>query len=230
MEPNSKLKLKVLSSLLLFKPNVNHFGDPPGPYTFSIGEVSSHGTYDRGGLYTQVKKPKVINFKSQVEQLKEPELLITDFATFERPLQLHIGFQDHNQFREKGGFPRPMNEEDAAEVLKYATAIADSLGELKPELDEKLIKELAYQARGDVAPMCAVIGGWAAQEVVKSLSGKFSPIVQHVYFDSLESLPTSVPRTEENTQPLNTRYDGQIAVFGKDFQDKIANVKEFLVG
>ncbi|PWW77708.1 ubiquitin-activating enzyme E1 [Tuber magnatum] len=201
-----------------------------GPYTFSIGDVSSYGTYDRGGLYTQIKKPKIINFRSQAEQIKAPELLVTDFAKFERPLQLHIGFQALHQFREKGGLPRPMNEEDAAEVLQYATAIADSLGELKPELDEKLIKELSYQARGDLAPMCAVMGGWAAQEVVKSLSGKFGPIVQQAYFDSLESLPTSVPRTEENTQPLNTRYDGQIAVFGKDFQDKIANVKEFLVG
>lgn len=123
-----------------------------------------------------------------------------------------------------------MNEEDAAKVLEYTATITESYGDEKPELDEKLIQELSFQARGDLAPMCAVFGGWAAQEVVKSLSGKFSPIVQHLYFDSLESLPSSVPRTEENTRPRGTRYDGQIAVFGSDFQEKLANLKLFLVG
>lgn len=34
-------------------------------------------------------------------------------------------------------------------------------------MDEKLLKELCYQARGDLAPMCAVIGGFVAQEVLK---------------------------------------------------------------
>lgn len=115
-------------------------------------------------------------------------------------------------------------------MFKHATTIAETYGEQKPELSEDLINELSFQARGDLAPMCAVLGGWAAQEVVKGLSGKFSPLVQHLYFDSLESLPKSVTRSEELCKPLGTRYDGQIAVFGKEFQDKIANVKQFLVG
>lgn len=123
-----------------------------------------------------------------------------------------------------------MNKEDAAEVFKYASAIAESYGEGKPELSEDLVNELSFQARGDLAPMCAVFGGWVAQEVVKGLSGKFGPLVQHLYFDSLESLPNSVTRSEDLCKPLGTRYDGQIAVFGKDFQDKIANMRQFLVG
>lgn len=51
-----------------------------------------------------------------------------------------------------------------------------------------------------------------------------------MYFDSLESLPKNYPITEENCAPTGSRYDGQIAVFGRDFQQKIANTKEFLVG
>ena len=98
------------------------------------------------------------------------------------------------------------------------------------ELNEKLLRELSYQARGDLAPMAAFFGGLAAQEVLKSVSGKFHPIVQWLYFDSLESLPSSVKRSEELCKPLNTRYDGQIAVFGKEFQEKLANTGEFLVG
>lgn len=39
-----------------------------------------------------------------------------------------------------------------------------------------------------------------------------------------------MPRNEENNKPIGSRYDGQIAVFGKAFQEKIANLKVFLVG
>ena len=202
-----------------------------GPYTFSIGDVSGLGQYKRGGLYTQVKMPKFIDFQPLWEQLKKPELLISDFAKFDRPQQLHIGFQALHAFAENhgGDLPRPHNDEDASEVLKHAQSLAGE-GEDKVELDDKLIRELSYQARGDLNPMAAFFGGLAAQEVLKSVSGKFNPIVQWLYFDSLESLPTSTNRSEELCRPLNTRYDGQIAVFGKEFQKKIANINEFLVG
>ena len=87
---------------------------------------------------------------------------------------------------------------------------------------------MSFQATGELAPINAVIGGFVAQEVLKAISGKFTPTV-HLYFDSLESLPDELP-TEADTQPLNSRHDGQIAVFGKKFQDKIANHRQFLVG
>lgn len=202
-----------------------------GPYTFSIGDVSNLGQYKRGGLYQQVKMPKIINFQPLSEQLKRPELLMSDFAKFDRPQQLHLGFQALHEFasRNSGKLPRPYSDKDASEVIKYAQVLAGD-GDDKVELDEKLLRELSYQARGDLAPMAAFFGGLAAQEVLKSVSGKFHPIVQWLYFDSLESLPSSVKRSEELCKPLNTRYDGQIAVFGREFQEKLANINEFLVG
>lgn len=201
-----------------------------GPYTFSIGDVSGLGQYKRGGLYSQVKMPKFLDFEPISKQLAKPELLMSDFAKFDRPAQLHIGFQALHKFAEqKGDLPKPHSDADAQEVLKLAQELAGT-GEDKVELDEKIIKELAYQAQGDLAPMDAFFGGLAAQEVLKSVSGKFHPIVQWLYFDSLESLPTSSKRSEELCKPQGTRYDGQIAVFGKDFQEKLANVNQFLVG
>ena len=121
-----------------------------------------------------------------------------------------------------GRLPRPRNEEDAAILIALAKKI-------EADADEKLLKELAFQATGDLAPINAVIGGFVAQEVLKACSAKFHPAFQHVYFDSLESLPTELP-SEADAQPIGSRYDGQIAVFGKTFQDKIANHRQFLVG
>lgn len=148
---------------------------------------------------------------------------MTDFAKFDRPPTLHVGFQALSQFRQKKGrLPRPRNAEDATEVVALAKRI-------DADVDNKILTELAYQASGDVAPMNAVIGGFVAQEVLKACSAKFHPMVQNMYFDSLESLPAELP-SEADVQPLGSRYDAQIAVFGKSFQEKIANFREFLVG
>ena len=49
--------------------------------------------------------------------------------------------------------------------------------------------------------------------------------------DVLEALPKEVPSLPESEfAPIGSRYDGQIAVFGKKFQERIANTREFLVG
>ncbi len=70
--------------------------------------------------------PKVIDFQPLQDQLKKPELLISDFAKFDRPAQLHVGVQSLHEFTHchNGQLPRAHNEEDAAEVFKYAQSIA----------------------------------------------------------------------------------------------------------
>lgn len=202
-----------------------------GPYTFSIGDVTGLGQYVRGGTFTQVKMPKSVDFEPLSVQLQKPDFIISDFAKFDRPQQLHVGIQALHAFTEKHGgkLPAPHSDRDAAEIIEVAKSIAAEAKD-KVELDDNLIRELSYQAQGDLSPMAAVLGGLAAQEVLKAVSGKFNPVKQWFYFDSLESLPKSVERSEETCKPMNTRYDGQIAVFGKDFQEKIANTTEFLVG
>ena len=201
-----------------------------GPYTFSIGDVSGLGQYKRGGLYQQVKMPKIIDFEPLGKQLKNPELMMSDFAKFDRPQQLHVGFQALHAFNDTHGhFPQPHSESDASEIMKIANSLNEQAAD-KAELDEKVIHELAYQAQGDLSSMAAFFGGLAAQEALKAVSGKFMPIKQWLYFDSLESIPSTVKRSEELCKPRNSRYDGQIAVFGQEYQDKLAKLKIFLVG
>ncbi|KDQ20703.1 hypothetical protein BOTBODRAFT_26721 [Botryobasidium botryosum FD-172 SS1] len=198
-----------------------------GPYTFAIGDTTNLEDYISGGIFTQVKMPKVIKFKPLRDSLKEPEYFITDFAKWDRPDTLHAGYQALSTFREANQrLPRPRNAADAAEIVSLAKKIAGTAAE---ELNIKVLEELAYQATGDISPIIAVIGGFVAQEVLKACSAKFHPMVQHMYFDSLESLPAQLP-TEADTAPTDSRYDGQIAVFGKAFQEKIARHRQFLVG
>ncbi|EPE09995.1 ubiquitin-activating enzyme e1 1 [Ophiostoma piceae UAMH 11346] len=201
-----------------------------GPYTFSIGDVSGLGEYERQGQFRQVKMPVVIDFKKLSDALKEPEFLISDYAKFDRPLQLHIGFQALHAFvQTHNRFPRPMNAEDATVLVASARAFA-AQEKIEVEIDEKLLAELSYQAAGDLNPMAALFGGITAQEVLKAVSGKFSPVKQWLYYDSLESVPAKFERSEELCKPTGSRYDGQIAVFGTKYQEHLSNIKQFLVG
>ncbi|CCF58176.1 hypothetical protein KAFR_0E00220 [Kazachstania africana CBS 2517] len=207
-----------------------------GPFAFRIGSIEHFGTYKKGGVFTEVKVPQKMSFKSLKDSIQNPELIFSDFAKFERSAQLHLGFQalHHFKIRHQDQLPRPMNNEDANELVKLVTDLAAQQPNVLSgaDVNEKLIRELSYQARGDIPGVVALFGGLVAQEVLKACSGKFTPLKQYMYFDSLESLPDvkNFPRNEETTQAINCRYDNQIAVYGIDFQKKVANSKVFLVG
>ncbi|EDL38132.1 ubiquitin-like modifier-activating enzyme 1 Y [Mus musculus] len=205
-----------------------------GPYTFSICDTSSFSEYIRGGIVSQVKVPRKINFKPLLASLAEPEFVVTDFAKCCHPAQLHIGFQALHQFcTQHSRPPRPHNEEDAEELVTLAQSVnAQALPAVQQDcLDIDLIRKLAYVAAGDLAPMNAFFGGLAAQEVMKACSGKFMPIRQWLYFDALECLPEHrVAFMEDKCLPHQNRYDGQVAVFGSDLQEKLGKQKYFLVG
>ena len=53
------------------------------------------------------------------------------------------------------------------------------------------------------------------------------PIQQWLHFDAFELLGDSVPA---DANPVNSRYDHQIALFGKAFQDKLEAQNVFIVG
>jgi len=202
-----------------------------GQYTFTIGDTTNFSPYTNGGYATQVKQPKVLEFKSLREALTNPgEFLLSDFAKFDYPPIQHIGFQALHAFNDKHKFfPEPHNEEHANEVIALAKDINEK--SLKAELKDDVIRLLAYGARGDISPLAAVLGGITAQEILKAASGKFHPIYQWFYFDAIEALPESTPPLPASEfQPQNSRYDGQIAVLGRTLQDKINKLKYFLVG
>lgn len=123
--------------------------------------------------------------------------------------------------------PRPRNDRDAEEIIRIARHLRSASAE---NVDEEILREMSYQAMGELAPMNSVIGAFAAQEVLKACSGKFTPLTQYLYFDSLESSPSKDGLSEQECAPKESRYDGQIAVFGKSFQRKIAENRQFLVG
>lgn len=204
------------------------------PYSFLLEEdTTNFGAYEKGGIVTQVKQPKLLNFKSLSEALQNPgEFLLSDFSKFDRPPLLHLAFQSLDKFvHEFGRFPHAASEEDASRLIDITKALNDSLsGDQKLDvIDENVLKHFASGSRAVLNPMAAMFGGIIGQEVVKASSGKFHPLFQFFYFDSLESLPLE-PLQPEDVAPLNCRYDAQISVFGKKMQKKLEEAKLFVVG
>lgn len=95
-----------------------------GPYTFSIGDTTKFSKYIRGGIVTQVKMPKKLQFKSLKESFACPEFLIADFGKFDYPQQLHIAFAALHKFEAgEGRLPKPWSDADAAKFMDYVNAI-----------------------------------------------------------------------------------------------------------
>jgi len=205
-----------------------------GPYTFKIGDTTDFSAYKKGGICTQVKVPIDVTFKSLPEALEDPAeiSMCTDFGKFERPGQLHLAFQALHHFKkENGRLPKPWSTDDASQFKEMADKINKAAKNPVETIDESLIEVFAKTCMGDLSPMAAAMGGIVAQEVMKACSGKFMPIKQWLYFDALECLPEDRSGlTEESCKPTGSRYDGQIAVFGQDFQAKMVKQKYFVVG
>ncbi|XVE58985.1 hypothetical protein DITRI_Ditri05aG0007700 [Diplodiscus trichospermus] len=203
------------------------------PYSFTLEEdTTNFGTYIKGGIVTQVKLPKVLNFKPLREALKDPgDFLLSDFSKYDRPPLLHIAFQALDKFiSEFGRFPVAGSEEDAQKLAAIAANINECLGEGKVnDINPKLLRHFAFGAKAVLNPMAAMFGGIVGQEVVKACSGKFHPLFQFFYFDLVESLPAE-PLDPSDLKPLNSRYDAQISVFGSKLQKKLEDAKVFIVG
>uniref|UniRef100_A0A673GSB9 Ubiquitin-activating enzyme E1 n=1 Tax=Sinocyclocheilus rhinocerous TaxID=307959 RepID=A0A673GSB9_9TELE len=205
-------------------------------YSFSICDTSNFSEYVKGGVATEVKQTEILSFKplnvALDEAIRDPELVeMTDYGKTQRHLSLHLAFQALHRFTQKySRAPHPRSQADA-EVL--VTITKELCTDAKfDELDEDAVRQLSLVASGDLAPVNAFIGGLAAQEVVKACSGKFTPLRQWLYFDALECLPQENDGvlSEDACAPRDSRYDGQIAVFGSAFQDKLKKQSYFLVG
>jgi len=213
-----------------------------GPYTFELAvDTRNFQAYEGGGVVQQVKVPKKLHFVPLSKSFLTPgEFTISDYGKIGRAEQLHFGFRALLEYQEKHGGKLPVvgDEQAINEVVEIAKRLNQQAKHQNStntsekwhcleEIDEDIIKKLAMFSQGDLSPMNAFFGGIAAQEVLK-ISGKFHPIYQWFYFDAIEALPNEVNIVDH--APTGSRYDNQIAVFGKAFQSKLERQKFFLCG
>uniref|UniRef100_A0AAY4C2V2 E1 ubiquitin-activating enzyme n=1 Tax=Denticeps clupeoides TaxID=299321 RepID=A0AAY4C2V2_9TELE len=193
-------------------------------FSFSICDTSGFHEYERGGVVTEVKDSATFAF---VPLVNGDMFVMKDNAKMQEHQTLHLAFQALHEFvKDTRRLPAAGSKVDADKLVTLATRLKVASG--LDEMDENMVRKLAMVARGDLAPVNAFIGGLAAQEVIKACSGKFTPLHQWMYFHALECLPEAAKVEEQLLR--GCRYDGQIAVFGSDFQEKLGKQRYFLVG
>lgn len=202
-----------------------------GNYTFSIGDTSQFGDYIDGGIVTQVKMPKTIAFKPLqiAENEAEFTFMLTDLNKLNNPAQIQMAFSAYHRYVERHKRePLPWNESDSIEFMKLCLERAN---ELSLEVDVNLVTTFSKICTGNIAPLNAIIGGIAAQEVMKACSGKFTPITQYFCFDALECLRDGGETTpKELSHGCGSRYDSQSIVFGDEVQRRVKDLNIFVVG
>ena len=224
-----------------------------GPYTFELTGVtpahmkqaaaeamasiamSSEDTavVNQQGYITQIKHPVKMHFAPYEEKVADPgEMMMSDFAKFDRPPVLHLAFQAIVEYMSShgGSLPEPGDKTAMAAVLDLAKKLDTNKILENNAGAERILAHLTSGSRAILSPMCAAMGGIVGQEVLKACSGKFTPINGFFYLDADESLPEKVLDDASLLAPTNTRYDSQIAVFGKDMQQKLLELQYFIIG
>uniref|UniRef100_A0A8B9MNV3 E1 ubiquitin-activating enzyme n=1 Tax=Accipiter nisus TaxID=211598 RepID=A0A8B9MNV3_9AVES len=200
------------------------------PYSFSIGDTSDMEPYLHGGIAVQVKTPKMFYFERLEKQIINPLCLVADFSKPEAPLQIHVAMLALNHFQENfGRGPNIGCLQDAEEMLKIAMSVSETL-ENKPQVNGDVVKWLSRTAQGFLAPLAAAVGGVASQEVLKAVTGKFSPLQQWLYIDMLDIVTPLEKMGCEEFLPRGDRYDALRACIGDSLCQKLHDLNVFLVG
>ncbi|XP_050399847.1 ubiquitin-like modifier-activating enzyme 6 [Patella vulgata] len=197
------------------------------PYTFSICDtnIDEYGEYQGGGIASQIKVSKIVNFECLEQQLQAPSLLFPDFSKFQAPSVTHLGFLTLHSFMQKQNrLPEVWCPEDGDLFL----SLAKDLNKEIESVDEKLLQYLCYTNQGCLAPICATIGGFVAQEALKALTGKFTPLVQWLYLDATELIPEQ--QSTDQFKKRGDRYDSLRICVGEDKVEQLANTRLFMVG
>jgi ubiquitin-activating enzyme E1 len=206
---------------------------------FSICDTSKMGMFTTGGIINQVRVPKLHQFESLTHCLEKPFYQNKvpdpiDFAKFGRPELLHLCFKALFKFQTLHNKLPDLNDLTACKEIVDMVKAEHTKGKEDKEswiqncqdFDADVVMNVARWSKSEISPVCAFLGGVVAQEVVK-YTGKYTPISQWLWFDFFE---TVAKIGEPNRTLLNSRFDDQVAIFGREIQEKLFNLNLFMIG
>ncbi|KAK8943785.1 SUMO-activating enzyme subunit 1B-1 [Platanthera guangdongensis] len=78
------------------------------------------------------------------------------------------------------------SDSDIPHVLESRKVLCDEQGLSESHLPDALLNRLVAAGAGEYPPVCAILGGFLGQEVIKAISGKGDPIKNFFYFDAAD--------------------------------------------
>uniref|UniRef100_A0AAR2J6C7 Ubiquitin-like modifier-activating enzyme 6 n=1 Tax=Pygocentrus nattereri TaxID=42514 RepID=A0AAR2J6C7_PYGNA len=161
------------------------------------------------------------------QQLRDPRLLIPDFSKPEAPLQIHATMIALDMFQEQ--------HKRLPSIGFFSLCLSFSLILINVRcccvcVNPSLVRCVSRCARGCLSPLAAAVGGIASQEVLKALTGKFTPLQQWFYLDALEVVQPLQSLPAEEFAPRGDRYDALRACIGEPLCSDLHKLHIFMVG
>jgi len=188
-------------------------------------DTTSYGEYKNGGIALEVKQPKCFSFESLETQLKSPKIMTFDWGKSDNISLNFLLVISVCKFLEMFG-KKPNSQEDFNELFNIATRLNDGLTNKVEDLSSKLTRDSLKFLQHQFAPLCAALGGIAAQEVLKAVTGKFSPLQEWFLLDATELISGANAFTMDES----SRYMPLYSCVGEELATKLANITLFMVG
>lgn len=210
--------------------------------SFYINENSSkYHKYINSGDITEIKKKLSMNYLSFNESISLPLNSIKNFSNQEenkkRQHKLYLCIINTLlEYSENNG-KFPINEgfllskikklfNDMIETEKKNNIFYEDYDEDELQsFDELMISNMIRYSNYHIVPICSLIGGYLAQEIIK-ITGQFLPINQWLFFDLYDH---SYHYNKEEISN-GSRYFYQENIFGKEIQKKLEKLNIFIVG
>ncbi|XP_066918728.1 ubiquitin-like modifier-activating enzyme 6 [Clytia hemisphaerica] len=181
---------------------------------------SEYGPYTHGGVLKKIKQPTTMEFGSLEDQLKTPDVVVNDLSKLDAPILSLIALS--TLLKNKDTLTSLSSNEEL--FLNECRTVNSQPSNPSEGLNEDYLKCLYRTCKGKLAPLCAAIGGICAQEVLKGLSGKFSPLKQWLFLDGVEVCSDSQRCQGEG------KYGQLLNCISKDLFTKLQNTRLFMVG
>jgi len=202
------------------------------PLLVELTSVPSQNKND----YVKILRKKIsqkFSFESLKKNIDNPSHVVSDWSVgLDRSVLLHkLHLFLDKYFSDFNELPKPWSIPDW-EIFyeKYLNKPDNNFN----NSDLLLAKKFCFTLRGDVLPICSIIGGIVSHEILKVLAHKYIPIQQWYYMDYLDLVLDSEINDYSDYTSRNyktkTKYDGLVNVFGKKFLESIQNTVPFVVG
>jgi ubiquitin-activating enzyme E1 len=240
--PTREYKLRTRVAVILPRENSSEYSE----------YMRAFKSWVNGGFLKQVLPEVHMSFNSfahAIEQTPNPLCLMEERTVLGSGIDTLLAVEAVFSFNASNNrWPTLGNIDDAKVIVERADCITTSRASAsnasdlcfaqelewgfltgKPrDLDKSRIQQFAQFFEAELVGFCSFLGGVVAQEAMKK-TGKFTPIsgwLIHEDYDLVRS--NDVPTIRA---PLfGSRFDYQISVLGKDFQNRIGSQKVFLVG
>ena len=179
-------------------------------------------------------------------KLIDQNMAVSDFAKISNGFVINLAFTAINNYlREKKSFTNnkittnPWDYNQLKSIMEYVNKITSGNKIELNESQKKLLHKIIFTHMVQFSPLCAYFGGFAAQEVIKAITNKYSPVNQIIYQDCLELIPDIDIKNKEtleeslkeiNFKENNSRLDGLQVILGKEVLNKLINMKCLIVG